>query len=155
MMGKECDIDFGVVDPNLPPEQAKALKELLVEFSDCFATKEVPYGRAKDTLFHIDTGDHRPIKHSLRPTAPREREVIEGQVNDMLKQKVIRPSNSEWAFPVTLVPKPDGSARFCINYVRLNAITTKDVYPLPRITDMLESLSGKKYFSTLDAAAGY
>ena len=53
------------------------------------------------------------------------------------------------------MPKKDGETRFCIDYRNLNAVIIKDAHPLPRITDMLESLRGARYLTTLDAAKGY
>jgi len=53
------------------------------------------------------------------------------------------------------VPKKNGQLRFCIDYRRLNAITKKDVYPLPRIDDILDQLGKAKYFISLDLASGY
>jgi hypothetical protein len=73
----------------------------------------------------------------------------------MFEKKVIQPSLSAWASPIVLVPKKDGTQRFCVDYQRVNAITKKDVYPLPRIDDILDTLSGMKYFSTLDLCSGY
>jgi hypothetical protein len=77
------------------------------------------------------------------------------EVERMLSMNVIEPSTSEWAAPVVLVPKPDGSLRFCIDYRKLNSITERDVYPLPGINDCLDSLGEAQIFSTLDANAGY
>ena len=51
--------------------------------------------------------------------------------------------------------KSDGSMRFCVDYQDLNAITKVDEYPLPRVDECLDLLSGHKYFSTLDLATGY
>lgn len=76
-------------------------------------------------------------------------------INDMKKQGVIRPSSSPWASPVVLVPKKNGQLRFCIDYRRLNAVTKKDVYPLPRIDDILDHLGKAKYFTSLDLASGH
>ena len=56
---------------------------------------------------------------------------------------------------MVLVPKKDGSLRFCIDYRRLNGVTSKDVYPLPRIDDILDTLGTSQYFSSLDLCAGY
>ena len=76
-------------------------------------------------------------------------------VSEMKDQGIIQPSISPWASPVVLVPKKDGKLRFCVDYRRLNAITKKDVYPLPRIDDILDTLGKTKYFSSLDLCLGY
>ena len=56
---------------------------------------------------------------------------------------------------MVLVQKEDGSKMFCVEYRRLNSLTTKDTYPLPRIEESLNLLNGAKWFSTLDLNAGY
>ena len=67
---------------------------------------------------------------------------------------VFKPCTSLWSSPVVLVPK-DGSLRFCIDYRKLNSMTKKDVYLLPRIDDILDSLGETRYLTSLDLAAGY
>ena len=63
---------------------------------------------------------------------------------------VIEESNSPWSSLVVLVTKKDGSTRFCVDYRKLNDVTKKDNYPLPRIDDTFTTLSGSAWFSTLD-----
>ena len=83
------------------------------------------------------------------------KDSINCEVNRMLEQNIIRPSSSPWSSPVVMVQKKDGSWRFCIDYRKLNSVTHRDAYPLPRIDATLDSLTGCQYFTTLDLAAGY
>ena len=80
---------------------------------------------------------------------------IERQVEDLKKRKLIEASDSPWAANVVLVSTKYGSKRLYIDYRGLNAVTTKDAYPVPRIDETLDALHGAKWFSTLDLTAGY
>jgi len=73
----------------------------------------------------------------------------------MLTQGVIEPSSSPWLSPVVLVKKRDGTHRFCVDYRGLNRVTTSDAYPLPRIDEMLDSLTGRTWFTVLDSRSAY
>ena len=97
----------------------------------------------------------KPVRLNPYEMGPRTRELIKAQVDRMLKLEVIEPSQSEWASPVVLIPKPDGSPQFCIDYRQLTERTVRDSYPLPRMDDCLESLGDAHFFSTSDCNAGY
>lgn len=68
---------------------------------------------------------------------------------------MIRPFHSPFSSNVVLVRKHDGALRLCVEYRQLNSRTIKDIYALPRIDDILDSLSGNKYFTVLDMKSGY
>ena len=70
----------------------------------------------------------------------------------MEQDGIIERSNSEWAFPIVLVQKKDGSLRMCVDYRRLNAITEADACPMPQVDDLIDSV---KYVTTLDLSRGY
>lgn len=73
----------------------------------------------------------------------------------MLDSGVVSESSSPWAAPIVLVKKKDGTWRFCVDYQKLNALTHKDAFPLPRIEESLTCLKQSRWFSTLDLASGY
>jgi hypothetical protein len=91
-----------------------------------------------------------PIHISRTTKNIYERKYISGVVNEMIEHNIVRPSKSDWAFPVVLAKKPNGKLRFCVNYAGLNLRTIPDRYPLPRIDEMLTHLKGKKYLSKID-----
>ena len=76
-------------------------------------------------------------------------------MKEMLSGGQIEPSDSPWASPVVLVTKKDGLTRFCVDYRRLNSLTRKDAYSLPRIDDSLRLLGNQQWFSTMDLASRY
>ena len=74
----------------------------------------------------------------------------------MLDNDIIEPSISAWSSPVLLVNKKDNNAtRFCVDYRKLNGVTIKDSFPVPRIDDILDSLGDAKFFSTIDLKSGF
>ncbi|GFY15694.1 retrovirus-related Pol polyprotein from transposon opus [Trichonephila clavipes] len=144
-----------MMSPELNDEQRNKLSELLRKFSGLF-TKTDKSTAAKTNVKHrIFTGDHAPINQRAYRVSPTERRIIHEEVQKMLDEGIVQPSESPWSSPVVLVRKKDGSWRFCVDYRKLNSVTKKDVYPLPRIDDTLDCLKGAKFFSSMDLRSGY
>ncbi|UYV67046.1 K02A2.6-like, partial [Cordylochernes scorpioides] len=143
------------LDPGLSEIQRLQLVSCLDEFIDKFDFGGTPIKPTSTVKHKINTGDHSPIKQRPYRVAPSERRLIQDEVNKMIENHIVKPSESPWSSPVILVRKKDGTWRFCVDYRRLNKITKKDVYPLPRIDDALDSLAGSSYFSTMDLRSGY
>lgn len=112
--------------------------------------------RATTKIHHtINTGDHLPT--SVRPyyKTLQQRKEMQQEVGMLLKQGILRPSNSPWSSPVLLKTKPDGTYRFLVDFRRLNSITKKDSYPQPSAEELLHRLAGHRYFTKLDLKSGY
>jgi len=140
---------------SLSEEQTRKVDRFLCDYQSLFAAFDADLGRTTKARHKIETGSSRPIKLSPRRAPIHAREEIEKHVNDMLKKGIISPSSGPWSAPVVLVKKKDGTTRLCIDYRVLNEVTVKDAYPLPRIDESLDSLSGVTWFSTLDLMSGY
>ena len=133
----------------------KAVRELVAQYTDVFASPDGKMGRTDIAHHHIDLVDPHPVKQRLRRAAQAHQEIIDREVTHMLDEDVVEPSDSPWASPVVMVKKKDGSWRFCVDYRKLNDNTRKDSYPLPNIDDTFDSLAGSRYFCALDLASGY
>ena len=103
----------------------------------------------------ILTSDARPVRCGPRRLAPAGLRTEQTCVQEMLSGGQIEPSDSLWASRLVLVTKKDGSTRFCVDNRRLNSLTTKDAYPLPRIDDSLRLLGNQQWFSTMVLGSGY
>ncbi|GFV00897.1 retrovirus-related Pol polyprotein from transposon 412 [Trichonephila clavipes] len=135
--------------------QKSSAERLFQEFEDVFSRNSSDIGHTTVTQHRIDTADHPPIKQHPRHLPFAKQEEVGTLLREMQENDIIEPSSSPWASPIFLVRKKDGSTRFCVDYRKLNDVTKKDSYPLPRIDDTLDTLSGHKWFSTLDLKSGY
>ena len=143
------------VDDRLTHREKEQLYVLLLDYSDIFAQSPDDFGRTGKIQHRVDTGDSQPIRQQTRRMPTFQKDEARKLVKEMLDKDVIQPSESPWASPVVLVRKKDGSTRFCVDYRRVNAVTRKDAYPLPRVDETLDTLAGSKWFSTLDLISGY
>ena len=137
----------------VPPELETRVRDMLRKHEKMWSGE---LGNITTTEHPIDlVPNARPFKSPPFRAGPKMRELIDFEVNKQLKAGVIEPSQSEWAAPVLFAPKKDGKLRFCIDYRRLNSMTIRDSYPLPRMDDCIDSLGSATIFTTLDAYSGY
>ena len=142
----ECKLD------HLLPEEQEELSSLLLEYSHLFS--DTP-GRTELVFHDVDVGDATPIKQHPYRVSPMKKEVIRKEIDYMLENNIIEPSQSAWSSPVLLVSKPDGSFRFCTDYRKLNLVTKTDSYPIPRLDDYIDKIGKAKYITKFDLLKGY
>ncbi|KAL0164259.1 hypothetical protein M9458_040012, partial [Cirrhinus mrigala] len=143
-----------VVDtnPNLSAAQKAELRHLVGQFLDIFS--DTP-GQTNVLSHDIHTPPGVIIRQRPYRVPEARRQAIEEEIQKMLKLGVIEPSRSPWSSPIVLVPKPDGTLRFCNGYRRLNEVSDFDSYPMPRVDELLERLGRARYITTLDLTKEY
>lgn len=142
------------VKTTLLGEEKKLLLDLIAEFKDSFingtATTTINTGCMEIKLKSDVPVNQRPYRLSID-----EKNRVRNIINDLLAKGIIRESQSEYASPIILVKKKDGSDRMCVDYRALNSITVKERFPLPRIDDHIDKLGKYIFFTSLDMATGF
>lgn len=137
---------------------AKTLDRIGAHFSWPGLSSDVLSGKpnlTNVTTHRIDTGEALPIHSSPYKIPQKLEEEVNKEIEKMLQLGIIRPSMSPWASPVVIVPKPDGTIRFCVDYRKVNKVTKMDAYPIPSMERMIEKVASAKYISTIDLTKGY
>jgi hypothetical protein len=80
---------------------------------------------------------------------------VSGLLDDMQRRGIVEECDSPWSFPVVLVRKKNGEFRSCVDYRKLNNVTKRDRFLLPRIDDTLDKVAGTKWFSILNLKSGF
>jgi hypothetical protein len=128
---------------------------VLGNFADICAKSQTEIGRTSEIKHRIYLERDAPIAQKPYRLNPENAKFLKGELQRMEANGIIRRSYSPWASPVVIVGKKGGDKRLCIDYRKVNAATKVDAYPLPRIDDLLDSLGGSQWFTTLDLASGY
>jgi hypothetical protein len=129
----------------------------LEEFKDVFPDElpnSLPPTRSRDFKIELVPGA-APIKKGLYRLSKKETEELRYQLHDLLEKGFIQPSSSPWGSPILFLNKKDGGIRLCVDYRASNKVTVKNSYPLPRIEDIFDQLTGAKFFSKIDLRSGY
>ncbi|GLB34376.1 putative transposition, RNA-mediated [Lyophyllum shimeji] len=135
-----------------PKDFRDAVPDYLHDFEDVFskaAFDELPERKQWDHAIELEPGS-TPSSCKVYPLAPNEQAELDAFLEENLKSGRIRPSKSPMASPVFFIKKKDGSLRLVQDYRALNAITVKNRYPLPLISELINNLRGARYFTKLD-----
>lgn len=140
---------------SLPAGDQDQVRSLLTKYTSVFAAHEGDLGCTNLIAHDIPLLDNIPVRQRYRRIPPSDYELVKEHIHQLLEAQVIRESSSPYASPIVLVKKKDGSLRMCVDYRQLNNKTRKDAFPLPRIEESLDALTGARWFSTMDLASGY
>ncbi len=138
--------------------QIDELAAVLSRNHKAFASSSKDYGKVSGK-FHcqhvIDTGDAPPVMQKPYRHSRFEEDFLKNLVDELVQAGLVRPSMSPWISPVVLVKKKDGSLRMCIDFRRLNKVTKKDPYQLPRVDALTDRMQGCSYFSSIDVLSAF
>ena len=139
----------------LTDEQLSDVCHFVLEDTERFVGPDGRTGNTGDAEHGIDVQGASPLKTTYHGIPLAKQQVADEQVDKMLEHGIIKPSNSPWSFPTVLVTKKDGSIGFCVDFRRLNSLSKKDAYGLPRIDETFNTLGGAEWFCTMDLACGF
>ena len=139
------------------PAEKQRLHDILVAHRQAIALPGEPLGVTDRVQHHIDLQrDTRPIHVPSYRLPHSQRQVAQNLVQGMLDEGIIQESYSPWNSPLFLVPKKDGTYRAVIDFRKVNAVTVPDHYPLPVLSDILQSIGkDNTVFTTLDLKSGF
>ena len=122
---------------HLTEDQKSEVSKLLYDNKQLFS--DVHCGT--DIAEHdVDVGNALPIKQHPYRCGPIKQALMKKEIRYMKENGIIEESNSPWCSPCILVPKSDGSVRFCTDFRKVNAVTKPDTYPLPRVDDYIDKI---------------
>ncbi|KAJ7986493.1 hypothetical protein DPEC_G00340450 [Dallia pectoralis] len=142
-------------DSPVSEEWKERLRQKLSTRSQVFSLQEWDVGLAKGVEHTIRMSDPRPFRERSRRLAPADLEDVRQHLQELLRAGIIKESRSPYASPIVIVRKKNGAVRMCIDYRLLNSRTIPDQYTTPCIDDVLDSMTGSKWFSVLDLRSGY
>ena len=150
--GEETYEDVNICT-KLSKRQKKQVWELLEEYQDILTSN---LGRTSLGEHRIEVTTDQPVRTKAYPLPYAVRELIQEEVNEMLRMHIIEPSNSAYSSSVVMVKKKDGSNRFCVVYRKLNAATKFDNKPMGGDPEaLMVKLRNDKFFTKIDMSKGY
>lgn len=137
---------------HLEKDQITELVTLIQNFPQIFG--DIP--KQTSVVYHdIDVGNATPIKQHPYRLNNVKRTAMRQEVDYLLSEGFAKPSASPWSSPCVLVPKADGTFRFCTDYRKVNSVTVPDCFPLPRMDDCIDNVGSAVFVTKLDMLKGY
>ena len=143
------------IDEGLTEEQVARIKEMLMGELGAFALRDDDLGDFSDLELKVNLTDNNPVKTVYNAIPRPMYDEVKNHLSDLISKGVIKKSTSNYCSPMVLVRKKSGGIRICTDYRKLNQKTVSEQNPLPRVQDILDSLSGMRYFSVLDLKSAY
>jgi len=140
---------------HLSDEQQKKLIDLLRKHSKIFSQNP---GTVKSDIacMKIDVREDAVPKRQQAYRIPEKlKPEIEKQIKDLISMNILKESCSQYAHPIVIVSKPDGSIRMCGDFKEINKFIIPDRYPMKRIDDLCQAIAGSSFITNLDAVKGY
>ncbi len=152
LQNSEALVTLGSRLSQLSRSAQSEIVQLVDKYSSLFS--DVP--TVTHVLMHdIDVGHHRPVKQNVYRVNPVKREIMKKETQYLIENGLAVPSCSPWCSPCVLVPKADGTSRFCTDYRKVKKLTKADSYPLPRMDDCIDHIGSAKFITKLDLLKGY
>ena len=137
---------------HLAQTQRNELKMLILEYEHLFP--DIP--TRPDQIYHdVDIEGSKLIKQHPYRMNPMKLQYLREEVQYLLDNDFIEPSQSDWSSPCILVPKPDGTFRMCTDYRKVNSVTKTDSFTVPRIYDCIDNIGQAKYVTKFDLLEGF
>nr|GEX56565.1 putative reverse transcriptase domain-containing protein [Tanacetum cinerariifolium] len=159
-LSKGCDVFSAHVTTNEAKDKSKEKRledvPIVRDFLEVFL-KDLPgIPPARPVEFQIDLVPGAvPVARAPYRLAPSKMKELAKQLQELSDKGFIRPISLPWGAPVLFIKKKDGSFHMCIEYCKLNKLTVKNRYPLPRIDDLFDQLQGSNVYSKIDLRSGY
>ena len=157
---KEPDLEYFIAfwkmkEQTLTLVQIRQVIDTLNSHQNVFSKDEFDLGHFPKWKHKIDTGNHPPIKSKPRKLSHEKKLCLKEIIAGLKRANLIRDSRSDWASCIVMVKKQNGAWRMCMDYRPLNLLATCCQFPLPRISDILQALSGSSFFTALDLMKGF
>ena len=140
---------------HLSQYQRQQLNQVIMAHDPLFLLEEGELGTLKGPPAEINIADPHPVRAPMYRYPETAKQTIGDMLEDMEARGIIEKSTAAWLSPIVLVNKPDGTKRMCLDFRKVNTHLATDIYPLPRLDELVEQASGNKYYTTLDLKEAY